>query len=226
MRIRIFVLCYDEETQKLAVERFGGFDWATILVIPSSLYLENCMYSELLEKEAAEWEGVDYVGTISYKAPEKIKIPDVKALAKRLEVSGHDVVAFYHTKPGTQLLKQADCCHEHFSELWTQWLTTIGYKTRDAEDHNIRGFYGNYWIAKVPWMKRYMAFYKQAQEVLDTADGEFREKLWSDSRYPVKIKKERCVSIFGKDYYPYHPFLCERLASFYFHRAGARILFW
>ena len=68
MNIRIFVLCFDDHSQEQAIVYFNDYEWATILRIPTTMYMENWMFSTWFPQHVHEWRNCDYVGTLSWKA--------------------------------------------------------------------------------------------------------------------------------------------------------------
>jgi len=68
-------------------------------------------------------------------------------------------------------------------------------------------FYFNYFVAKKDIYERYVKeMLEPCMKVMDTMDG-----LMKDARYgmlPEHLQKK-----FGITYYPYHPFICERMFS-------------
>lgn len=229
MKIRVYILCYDDHSERIATEQFDGFVWATVLKIPSSVYLENCMYGflleQLLKQESIPWDTYDYVGTLSWKAPSKIAIPDMDAVSRYLRVSDHDVVAFCFNASTLSLVTQASMTHRAFRSIWCELLDQLGMDAEDV-DTKVRPFYCNYWIAKPSWLKKYILFYMQAQLVLETHEP-LQAALWSDSEYALSsLSSERCLKVFSRPYYPHHPFVCERLPSVFFTTQGARILYY
>lgn len=216
MNIVIYVLCYDEQSRSVAETSYGKYPWARVKMIPSSPYLENVLFFQLLDQCRNEWEGSDYVGCVSYRAFTKMRRrTDVAAIVQAH--AGADVVTFNHVGkfvPG-QLLKQAQTSHRHFTPVWTQLLHALGYEQKDYLSNDIRPFFCNYWAATPKWMDKYIAFSKQVKTVLDTFQP-IQALLWSDSGYKGNIPKERLLEIFGKSYYPLHPFVFERLPCFFF----------
>lgn len=225
MKIVVYILCYDDATLEIAEERFGAFNWAIIIVIPSSPFLENCMYTEILESREHEWMGCDFVGTLSWKAPDKIIIPDMNVLGRYLEVNPLDVVALCFNNLNMTLTCQAVLTHNAFESIWTGLLSQLDIDA-DTVDKTVKPFYCNYWLATPVWMRRYIAFFKKAKHVLETYEP-IQETLWSDSQYALaSLTPERCMLVFGRPYYPYHPFICERLPSVFFTLHGANIKYY
>lgn len=219
--IVIYVLAYNDATFEDAKKAFPQ-PWFKPIIIPSTMYLENIMYIQLLMEHIDEWENADYVGTISYKAPRKMKVPDFGMKNSEISIEDPDVVIFWSS--GEQLVKQAQRCHPQFANIWTKTMTNLGYIQQDFTDPSIKVFFSNYWMAKPVWMKKYIQEFSRLKDTLDN-DPDILPLVFMDAKYvtPHPISTERCIEIFTKPYYTYHPFICERFSCFYFWKHGARL---
>jgi hypothetical protein len=220
MKIVVYVLCYHDISFARAHEEYGSFPWARILRLDGiSKYLEGVMYLDVLESLRHEWGDADYVGTLSWKARDKINIPDMHELCVR--AAGADVIALMPCS--RRLLEQATSQHARFGEVWTGVLERLGYAPGDATDPSIPAFFCNYWLAPPRRMDEYCAFYRRAVAVLET-EGALQDALWSDSGYANwgTLSRERCVRMYGVPYFPYHAFMCERLPCFFFWKHARR----
>jgi hypothetical protein len=184
------------------------------------------MYSTWFPENRSKWENYQFVGTLSWKALSKISMPNFNKIRMKMQQKQADVFAFYpHTmrKPNA-LLSQALANHPLFKDIWVAWLQQLGFDETASTNPNMQAFFGNYWMATPAWLSKYIDFYKKAQHVLDSYEP-IQEKLWSDSRYSSSMTVECRKNIFGRPYYPYHCFLCERLPCFFFANEGAYIMF-
>lgn len=216
----IYILCYDDASQKKAIKRFGNQPWARILFIASTPYLESIAYLHYLPALRHEWEHVDYVGTLSYKAPEKIKIPTTAQLEKHVQNSYPDVIPFF-PRPGTVLLEQGSKHHPLFVPLWIRLLLQLNVPPHLATAREVPVFFCNYWVATPTWMKRYIAFAQRAKHVMDT-DPNMQADLWSDAEYASNnLSMERLLKVFQRPYYTHHPFVLERLPCMFFWLTNA-----
>ena len=65
--ILIYVLCYNDETEKQATDEFSQYEWAKVYRIKEQTYLfESIMFRNELMDMYDEWKDKDYIGTISY----------------------------------------------------------------------------------------------------------------------------------------------------------------
>ena len=76
-------------------------------------------------------------------------------------------------------------------------------------------FYCNYWITKKNTLLEFIKFFKKCKEIIDT-DEEIQSIIWHDARHSG-LSEEELLKIFNKPHYCYHPFVCEKLAWFFFH---------
>jgi len=224
MKLVLYVLCYDDASEEGARERFGKHPWATILRLHddprASKFMEGAAYLGALKERRQEWEHADYVGTVAWRATDKIRIlDDLDAHLERAKPA--DVVAFLPSCES--LVRMAVSCHPRFLEIWTPLLQHMGYDAQDTLRHDMPNFCCNYWVASPDWLARFMDFYEQAVERLETLPS-IQEALWSDAFYTTKLGTERCLEIYKKPYIPYHPFVSERLACFFFWREEARVV--
>ena len=216
----MYVLCYDDASEEAASRGFARYDWATVTRLPDDpglqRYMEGAAYLKTLHDNRAEWQDADLVGVLSYKAPSKI---DVDVLRKVCEdTRGADVVALLPSIEN--MLAQAARGHPRFMEVWVPLLLSLGYEASDAVSNEIPAFYCNYWLATPTWMTKFLAFYGTVRHALDTLPG-IQDALWSDAGYANT--PERCMHVYGQPYIPHHPFVCERLACFYFWKEKATV---
>jgi hypothetical protein len=219
MKIVVYVLCYNDPSMTRAQEEYSDFPWARILRLDRDCkYLEGVMYLDVLDSLRQEWHDADYVGTLSWKARDKIDIPDMHNLCARAE--GADVIALM---PSARPLLEQASLHPRFEELWTALLGRMGYAREDAIDASVPAFFCNYWLATPARMRQYCEFYRRAVAVLET-ESDIQDVLWSDSGYNNwgTLSRERCIRLYGRPYFTYHTFVCERLPCFFFWKHASR----
>ncbi|NBU16993.1 MAG: hypothetical protein EBS48_08270 [Actinobacteria bacterium] len=190
--------------------------------IPNTVYRESVMYTDVLAQRRDEWKDVDYVGTLSWKALDKIgdvDIQDAVDAACRYGSRAPDVCAFF-TAPCQNLLAHAKGCHPRFLEIWVPLLQALGYDDRRIMDPGVPCFYGNYWAATPAWMDKYIEFFVRAKDVLDVGPS-WQDALWSDSCYHPGYSTRQ---VHGLPHLPYHSLVGERLPCFFFWAEGARVM--
>lgn len=218
----IYVLCPDVAAETAARETYAAHDWARIIRIPTTFYLESVMYSTILQRRIEEWKDADFVGCIAWTAHKKLQTLDLGPLLR----PDLDLVAFMYR--GDPLVATATRWHPRFQFIWTQVLRHMGYADDAILNPLIPSFYCNYWAAR-PWvMRAYLDFFAKFKHALETLPH-IQDALWSDSEYSdrgtdiASISSERCMTIWGVEYYPYHPFLCERLICFFITTVEPRV---
>lgn len=223
MRIVVYVLAYDAASEQEAQARFGGHEWARVVRLPDdsaqNKYMEGAAFLSVLPARRAEWQDADFVGTLSWKAHQKIGIPGRfdKLCA---DVQTADVVALL---PSTEhMLMQAVRCHPRFLEVWVPLLQKMGYAASDVVSIRLPSMYCNYWLAKPAWMDKFLSFYARAVHLLET-DEELQEPVWDSACYNTALPPERVLKVYGKAQVTYHPFVSERLISAFCHLEQAAV---
>ena len=220
----IYVLCPNAAAVQKAHEVYGTKKWARIIWIPSTFFLESVAYYHILASRMPEWNHAEYVGCIGWSAFDKVTSDDFDTIIS--QSSNADVVAFMYR--GDSMVKIADRWHPNFSKIWQPVLESMGYSQNDILSDAIPSFYCNFWVARPSHMAAYMSFFQKFKIQLETMP-EIQSFLWSDSTYKdrgtdiAKLDEEKCMSVWGVPYYPYHPFLCERLPCFFFWTTDAKV---
>lgn len=222
MRVVVYVLAYDAASEAEARARFGSCEWARVVRLPDesphTKYMEGAAFLSVLPARRDEWKDADFVGTLSWKAHQKIGVPDFAELCA--EVRHADVVALL---PSTEhALMQAVRCHPRFLEVWVPLLQKMGYAAKDVVSIRLPSMYCNYWLAKPAWMDRFLSFYARAVHLLET-DEELQEPVWDSACYNTALPPERVRQIYGKAHVTYHPFVGERLISAFCHLEHAAL---
>lgn len=177
---------------------------------------------EELPAKREEWLGKDYVGTITWRAKQKMYLPDFEAEIVRAKAQNADVIVFMKPSCPQQqdLLGWAQKCYPHFAYLWCILCKQLGYKSAEYKNKTIPVFYDNYWMTTPTLMDKYIAHILKAKEILetfDTDDGEFKKRLNSDTGHLYKTPHV------GLPTATYHSFLLERLSCLFFWAQGAKI---
>lgn len=218
----MYVLTYDEQSRQRAEQEFGKHAWARVVTLrqgPHTKYMEGAAFLDLLPARREEWKDASFVGTLSWRASEKIHIPDTLEQVLQ-DVQGSDVVTLL---PSTErLLQQAVRSHPRFLECWLPLMARLGIEPAAAACPNTACFFCNYWLATPAWMDRWLAWFARAVEVLETAP-ELQDALWDKAGYSNSLPTERLLEIYNTPYFPLVPFLTERLAPFFFSHAQAII---
>lgn len=221
-----YCLYYDDKLLKTAEEYQRVFPDNVILIkVEPHLYYENQALDIILNRKD-EWLDKQYVGVFGYKMASKCGLLwDLNKLSDLTQGSeGPDVLGLYPVfRP---MFKQSCDAHPKFRQIW-KWVINeqLGYPESANEDKKIQFFASNYWCARPQWMLRYIKFYKTIENLLNNSPPAIHDLLYSDARYRVgALLRDALVNISGKPYYTHHPFIMERMPSFFFHTECAKIL--
>lgn len=171
--------------------------------------------------------GSDYFGVVAYKLREKLgfmkenwknnkniantSVQEFSVKQFRDELYKHkpDVMSFQRHSPHDTVLV-ANGFHPGFRKHWEFIMEKIGYKWEPTRFENVG--YCNYHVMKTEWYERYV------KEMLSPAMNVMEEmpELWANSHYPQALP-EHLQSLFGIKHYPMHPFLTERMPSYFWH---------
>jgi len=210
----IYVLGPHADAETHAREIYRAHEWARIIRIPSTFYLESVMYHTILQRRQREWEHADYVGCVSWTAHTKMQSLDLDHVLP----TNLDFVAFLYR--GDALVDTATRWHPEFKRVWIPTLRAMGYKESDILASNIPSFYCNYWACRPAIMDRYLEFFRDFKIQLESLP-DVQDALWSDAQYKARgkdvaaLSDETCMRIWGVPFYTYHPFVCERLPCFF-----------
>lgn len=219
-RFLIYVLAPTRDELVKARKDFQECVWAVPIMIPTTFYLESVMYSQILRRRKEEWEHADYVGTLSHSAVTKLH--NVAAICDTLRDASKekaDIAAFLYR--GDSLVGAAEKWHPGFLRLWVGTLRYLGFPTEKILSEEIPSFYCNYWAATPTAMKEYIQFFKSFTYALDTLPI-ISDEVWNDAGYSARgsdiaaLQADECMRIWGVPYYPFHPFIMERLPCFFF----------
>lgn len=220
----LYIVYHDEEAKKKA-EKYEKEPWARLLYIPSTKYLESMAYKILKDREE-EWKDKQFVGVIKYSFEEKTSTFDFVGLC---ETMGADVLAFVGGEshsPDTQgvsMIKTARRCHQYFPTIWAHILVTrLGLDENQVFSDDIPAFYSNFWIARVGLFREYLRIYTIVYDIMEN-DELIKSILYQNASYFQHIDTEKLTKIMGVPYYPYHPFIMERLPCLVFWLLKANI---
>jgi hypothetical protein len=109
-------------------------------------------------------------------------------------------------------------------------LVSVGETTEDtkcfyADSSVFKAFYANYMVVRPSWMRRYLKWVYRVI-IFMNVDARAQKMIWVDSKYnPASIGSKHCSQdIYNIPFYPFHPFIGERLAPYFFHTRKAKIL--
>ncbi len=215
---------YFDESQR------AGLDYIPYRNDDCTVYFESAVMRRLVETGAHRTS--DYFGVVSYQLRQKIEgtreswrhnegIANVsardftpEAFERELRRETPDAMSFVRHAPHDPVTL-ADRFHPGFSRHFQRILAMIGYQWQPAAFAHV--FYFNYFVARAEVYERYVReLLAPAMDLMDRMP-----ELMQDSRYPFPLP-EPLRARFGIPYYPYHPFLCERLFSYFAQVHGLR----
>ena len=189
-----------------------------------TVFFENAVMAELVDKKIVE--AGEYFGVVSYKLRGKIgllkkwkSLPNIanhsvseftpELFESELQKHKPDVMSFQR-HIGHDTVSFADKFHPNFSKYFSEITQRIGYNWQPTYFKNV--FYCNYFVAKSFWYEKFI------DEMLVPAMNVMKNmpELHGNSGYPHKLP-EHLQKKFGYEHYPYHPFLCERMFSYFAH---------
>lgn len=219
----VYVLYYNEESKKKAIERFGKYKWARPFFNKSDKYLENNFYQRvMLFKD--EWINKKFVGCISYKHPEKCPAQNIEKVFETYEDSDIDVVGL-HSVSSRFTFAHMNHFHPGSFEMISQILKKI-----NGPDINLvinkRPFYCNYWLCRPHILLKYIYYIDELVEKIEM-DKNVSDILYSNSKYNATnaVKDvSRLYEIFGKPYYTWHCFFMERILPLFCYTNNLKII--
>lgn len=229
-RCILYLVAHDTDSEHLA-RKFSSCkeSWIQPVRINSSVFFESVLYRDVFPPYQKEWEDLDYVITATYKTVAKQLqynkytqsldlIQDTLRIARE---GDYDIVPFLRSGSGTMSF----CLYHHgksFRAAWDALLVELGYSValiRSLDE--MKSFYRNIFVIKPAVLKQLMAFMSKAMHIA-THNTAVRELLQVDSKYK-EGSEEVSMRIFGTKYYQLHPFIFERLPSFFLHASNAKI---
>jgi hypothetical protein len=223
--MKVFQIYFKEEQLPL-------LDYIPFYNKECSIFFENEVIRSLIEQK--EHINDEYFGVVSYQLRDKVKITKTSWRAHK-NIANHSINEFSIDQFEKELLKQkpdvmsyqchmahdpisyANNFHPNFSNYFEEIMVQIGYRWKPTIFTDV--FYCNYFVAKSNIYERYVKeMLIPAMEVMKNMP-----ELMNNSRYPKQLPEDLKKS-FGINHYPYHPFLCERMFSYFAHLNKLRCL--
>lgn len=210
MNIRIRQIYYKPVQYGLCDEKFFPYENKK-----ASLFLENQVIADLFNQK--DYLDCDYYGIFSWKFRNKISYTSsyIFNRMEQLANENFEVFSFFDANeqrnPNLNMWKQGNVWHPLFSTIGKLLFQELGLP--DPLTIRTRLIFSNHWITTP---KIYARFCKEmlipCMELMQN-NQEIKELCEMDANYISRdrLKEEDCFPIFGKYYYTYHPFICERL---------------
>lgn len=234
----IYVICYDDESEKKAIDDFQSYSWARIYRIPAEVQnhlFEGVMYQTELMKLYDEWKDKEFVGTISYKLKDRFawypyrSMETINLLISTIKSEDYNVVPFMPFIGGNFQELNTDLrnvyklmCDFIFPLKNIYSVSKSGIHTHELDFKHENFFFFNYWMTTPSKMLEYISFFNTKWlPVLETL-----QNVWNNSNYNGKLTPKQLKSLTKRvEYYPYHPFINERLPASYFRYNKSKIFY-
>ena len=170
--------------------------------------------------------GCDYFGVIAWSFLKKVNIKNPSAylgIQERINAEpGADIYSFFSHWGRHKPFNHPNSGHPGMWKI-AQVLMSRMKLDIDTRNYSVaRAIYMNYFIAKPSVYDAYVSeFLIPAMAIMSNpADQEMQQLLWGDSNYKRDVmtdaERARLVSLFGKNFYPWHAFICERLFNVWY----------
>jgi hypothetical protein len=247
----IYILCHDDTSEQIAHTNFDKYNWARVYRIPierQNHLMESVMYSTELMSVYDEWKDKKYVGTLSYKLGDRLRL-DPPCYPRGMD--GYDNIiqnshsslpsvygfrVYRHSDvdslPGLRTILRDTCKKIGFDINRNQGIK-FNLKSRKIEKisylDTMAFIFHNYWMTTPAIMVDYIKFFNNVwMPALET-----HPDIWKDSSYKYSVSystsltsKQRMLMLTnGKtDYPPFHAYANERLPTLFCLMKGIKIV--
>lgn len=211
--LNIWQIYYSERTRKNCYSEYSLYDNTDKL----TEHFENSVIVELIEK--GEHLKGEYFGVFSHDIGSDIVFREdgmafnphnlEKVVKANTEV---DVFSFQKRRNQKNIVFQAENYHKGFLEIMKNVLSETGFLS-ELPRRLDKIILFNYWVARSEVYASYVEeLLAPAMKVLEQIP-----EAYQDAKYKTveAETKERFRRAFGKPWYPYHPFILERLPSIF-----------
>lgn len=218
----LYIYSHDEKSTKRSKKFIKcKTHWMKSVKIRNSKFFESLIYYDYYDIYK-QWKDVKYVVTATYKTVNNLPLLDykqdlnlIKNMLKIAIKDDYDIVPFIRAKDS--LIKYAVRNHGNgFKIAWYGLLQAMGYSYNTIEAlEDITPFFRNIFIIKAEVLIKLQNFMNKAINI--TMNDPYIELLMSaDAEYEEGNPKV-ALNVFGTTYYQLHPFVFERLPSFFIH---------
>lgn len=185
------------------------------LAVKSGLHLESDFFGLLSPNYLQKIEGCKYWGA---DVANTSSAPTTKeGVLQFIEQHKDKDVIGLTSHPPHHVCKFAEVYHPNFCRIMQMVLDKIGYDV-DINERNTRIVYFNYFAAKKDILERFTnellsPFIAACYEDEILSELVFRKNSNYAKDFPENLKQ-----MYGIDFYPYAPFLAERLITLFLHK--------
>jgi len=201
---RIYILCYNKERFEKAKTIYGIYSWAFPILMKYQDYtFENAFWKQLLEIKS-EWINYKFVGTMSYKAYEKVNIDDID---RKIIIDSYKNKCYVHFADGTTPVLNSPLAakHPNFKRIWVDVLEKL-----NLNDSTESLF--NYFMCTPTLMVLFLNWYSSVYLPVLMS----HPLMFTNANYTEGLGKDALVKLWGHPYYPHLPFVMERLNKCFF----------
>ncbi len=182
-----------------------------------TVFFENSVIKELIEE--GKHKDCEYFGVVSARFSEKVHNFDYDKFCAILKDKNPDIMAFVRMKPPTDksFLEFTSRFHPYFKVYFERVFQRAGFPVLEYIHEPV---YFNYFVAQSDIYEQYI------KEMLIPCMEVMKDmpELFMNSNYKKGLPfTEETKKSTGIDYYPYHPFICERFFSYYVQLKGLRV---
>jgi hypothetical protein len=213
MTTKLFLLYSNEDISKYAHPD----------VIPLKLDQTHYFESEAF-RMLKNLPNVENIGFLTPSSKHKIKDFSIEKL---LKLNPDPIVFLYGGGIHKYVPTEKQAVESHGEKFLTIWKYVLD---KHLISHSVMNTYcagfSNLWIAKRDFVVEYLKFAKTTMFFLDNSPEQIKKIIFSDSEYPgLLIKTNVLQEKFGFNYYPYHPFIMERLISLFTRLKHHKVVF-
>ena len=204
--VKMYILCHNEQRYETACKEYAEWYWAhPIRMKYQDVTFENAFWRQL-EEIHDEWRDCEMVGTLSSAAVKKTNLTNIDAIIR--DRSKWDTTDYYHFWDTTNTI--SNLSHPHMITITSDVINTLGLELPKEES------YCNYFMAAPARMAEFIQWFETTLKPTVLAHPLSME----DAKY---VKSENNVlgsselmALCGTPYYPYVPFVLERLNKTFF----------
>ena len=186
-------------------------------------YVENSVITDLIE--SGRHIDCDFFGVFSWRFHLKIPVGPSEILgAMKKDGFSSDVYSFFDSQKiqSPQIWNQTDYFHPGALKIARRIFEYLELRLAPEEVHSTK-IYENHFLCRPELYQRYYEeLLKPCMDLMENgADPELSELLMQDANYrrrsALALTDDEKISIFGRPYFTFHPFICERLFSTWLH---------
>lgn len=221
MILTVYQIYFDEKSKINCFDEWGHYDNSEKL----TAFFENTVILDLIDQ--GKHKQSDYFAVFSHDIRKEIHFKEwlnnntkltfnPQSLEFIVKSYGYDVYAFEKRRQNKNIIFQAERYHPGFIDIINEILRET--KFMDGVPNELsRTTLHNHFIMRSEIYQRYVdELLRPAMKIMESIPA-----VWQDAKYIRKLPlstQERFEQAFGKRYYPYHPFVCERLPSLFLEK--------